>query len=232
MLKEDAPMGSNACCGITIGPIAGKAMLLLVLAAMVGVVHSRVTPIATLQPAQPAPIEALLGPKTDPHATPAEPSPKPEPATPAPANPNPTPAPSAVLPVTPTPTPVTPPKVTPPTAKADDALFVTLDQTRQLFERVTSTGDVVFVDARNAPEFAAGRIATAINLSPDRFFGGIPPELDAIAREFIVVVYCGGGECDASKLVAKRFNEQGYTKVYVFNAGYPAWVAAGLPVEK
>ncbi|MBL8758647.1 MAG: rhodanese-like domain-containing protein [Phycisphaerae bacterium] len=209
----------SCCSGVGIGPVAGKAVLLVVLAGAIGLVDSRIRPIASLQPAQPKSIEDLLA---QPPAKPAGDS-KPAPT----PTPTPAPAPTPSQPAAPQPAP--PAQVKP--AEKND-LLLTIDQGRQLFDRLQSTGDVVFVDARNPPEFAAGRIATAINLSPDRFFGVLPPELDAISREFIVVVYCGGGDCDASKLVAKRFNEQGYMKVYVLEAGYPAWVQAGLPIEK
>lgn len=210
----------SCCSGVCIGPVAGKAVLLVVLAGAIGLVDSRIRPIASLQPAQPKSIEDVLA---QPPAKPAGDSkPTPTPA-PAPTPPQPTPPQPAA------PQPAAPAQVKP--AEKND-LLLTIEQGRQLFDRLQSTGDVVFVDARNPPEFAQGRIATAINLSPDRFFGVLPPELDAISREFIVVVYCGGGECDASKLVAKRFNEQGYMKVYVLEAGYPAWVQAGLPIEK
>lgn len=108
---------------------------------------------------------------------------------------------------------------------------VSIEQGKALFDRMQQSGDVVFIDARNAPEFEAGRVAGAINLSPDRFFGALPPELESISRDFVVIVYCGGGECDASVLVGKRFNEQGYAKVFIMEDGFPAWKKAGHPIE-
>ena len=111
--------------------------------------------------------------------------------------------------------------------------MLSLETVKSLFDRVNSAGDVSFVDARNPDEFVAGRIPSAVNMPPSQFVGGqIPPELHTIPTTNIVVVYCGGGDCDASKLTAIRLGEQGFAKVYVFEGGITEWKAANLPVEK
>lgn len=92
-----------------------------------------------------------------------------------------------------------------------------------------------FVDARAPAEFVAGRIPGAVRMSPEDFASGQVPEAvvsGALSREGNVVVYCGGGACDASKLVARRLTELGYQNVAVFLGGWGEWSSAQLPAEE
>ncbi len=203
-------------------------------AGLVGVIDSRLPGrfIEKLGADKPAvDIETILanGP-AKPAAAPAPGDASP-PSAPQPPGPDSIPVPATAPVPEPGPAPAPAPAQTAPKAHGKLENAVSIEQGKALHDRLLQMGDVTFVDARNAPEFEAGHVAGAINLSPDRFFGALPPELDAISREFIVVVYCGGGECDASQLVAKRFNEQGYNKVFIMEDGYPPWKAAGHPVE-
>jgi len=87
-----------------------------------------------------------------------------------------------------------------------------------------------FFDARLADEFAAGAIPGAVSMPPDAFAGGMmPPITNYTARDRKIVVYCGGGSCDASLLVALRLKGIGFTDVVVYTDGYIGWTAAGHP---
>lgn len=46
-----------------------------------------------------------------------------------------------------------------------------------------------------------------------------------------VVVYCAGGQCEASHKAAELLAAEGFT-VSVYKGGAKEWVQAGLPVEK
>ena len=93
-----------------------------------------------------------------------------------------------------------------------------------------------FVDAREPDEFGAGRIPSAVSL-PVSAFNGQNAEATEIKinmylrRDLNVVVYCGGGQCDASKLVAKNLQARAFSKVAVYHDGMTGWTAAGLPTE-
>ncbi len=173
-----------------------------------GVAHQAIKPISrSLAPAVPAPAAATPAPTT--------PAPAPVASGTAPSTAAVTPAPAAQ-----------PPAASDPHSKYPAGTFVTLEQTRQLLE----TQAAEFVDARNADEYAAGAIPGAFSIPPDAFAGGAIPEvLNFIAREKKVVVYCGGGSCDASILVALRLQGMGFRDVVVFKDGYNGWTAAGLP---
>jgi rhodanese-related sulfurtransferase len=112
------------------------------------------------------------------------------------------------------------------------AWMVHTEEAKALYERAQSLGDVFFVDARNADEHGAGHIPGSYHVPPDAFYGGqYPAALEEIPKSSRVVVYCGGGACDASKLVALRFREAGFGDVVVYQDGFTGWSAAGLPQQ-
>jgi len=45
------------------------------------------------------------------------------------------------------------------------------------------------------------------------------------------VIYCKGGDCDESLLVAQELKGMGFT-CHIFLDGYPAWSEAGYPTVK
>ncbi len=98
----------------------------------------------------------------------------------------------------------------------------------ELFE----SGEAQFVDARNPPDFDEGHIPSAINLPFSAFGAGYPEQLDYLGTDLITVVYCEGGECESSKLVAQQllmaFPE---LELKIIGEGYPGWVDAGHPTE-
>jgi rhodanese-related sulfurtransferase len=93
-------------------------------------------------------------------------------------------------------------------------------------------GAALFLDARDPAEYEAGHIPGAIRLTnadlasePER-----AKTLPVAGRP--IIVYCEGGECEASLEVARALVEGGYRKVLVFTGGFPEWSAAGYPVER
>ena len=92
---------------------------------------------------------------------------------------------------------------------------------------------VIFLDARSPQKYEQGHILNAYNLTPESFFDGtLPDDIDFWPKNSIIVVYCEGGECDASHLVEARLKEQkAFQRVYLIEAGFPGWQSAGLPTE-
>jgi len=106
--------------------------------------------------------------------------------------------------------------------------YIDVPQAKALFE----AGDTVFADARPLEQYEEGHIAGAEHLDPDAFFGGEDPEfVYTYPMEQRIVIYCPGGECDASELVAVRLEGFGFSNLHILKPGYPAWVEAGLPTE-
>ncbi|MBX9737931.1 MAG: rhodanese-like domain-containing protein [Phycisphaerales bacterium] len=167
------------------------------------------------------------GPKvTAPEAAPVVTRPTTEPATNTPTDAKP-PTPETA---TPNPTPITPAPA--PVADAGGQTMLSTDAAVALFNDLQTQ----FVDAREPDEFGVGRIPSAVSL-PVSAFNGQNAEATEIKinmylrRDLNVVVYCGGGQCDASKLVAKNLQARAFSKVAVYHDGMTGWTAAGLPTE-
>jgi rhodanese-related sulfurtransferase len=115
-------------------------------------------------------------------------------------------------------------------------ISVSLDDVVELFfDPGFEGGSIVFVDARNHDRFDEGHIPGSLNLdryNSDQYYDKI--ELD-IENADIVVVYCGGGDCEdsiflASELVLER--GVAHSKIRLFEGGMKAWEADGLEVQQ
>ena len=93
-----------------------------------------------------------------------------------------------------------------------------------------------FLDARRSAEFAEGHIAGAWSTPvweadlEDRLLS-----FKAARRpgsEDPIAIYCSGGDCRDSHLLAEKLLGEGYFHLLIFRGGFPAWVAQGRPIEK
>ena len=90
--------------------------------------------------------------------------------------------------------------------------------------------DVVFVDVRNPVEFGLGHIPSARNL--DLTTGLSKESLSRlVGKDDEVVFSCFGKYCPYSAYACAKAVIWGYTRVYYFAGGFPAWKEAGYPVE-
>ncbi|MBP1773130.1 MAG: rhodanese y domain superfamily protein [Holophagaceae bacterium] len=93
-----------------------------------------------------------------------------------------------------------------------------------------------FLDARRSAEFAEGHIPGA--WSTPVWEADLDDRLiffKAARRpgpEDPIVIYCSGGDCRDSHLLAARLMREGYGHLLIFRDGFPAWVAQGHPVDK
>ena len=88
------------------------------------------------------------------------------------------------------------------------------------------------VDARPREEFLAANIPGAVSLPFADFSSGRPQALDFLPTDAAIVIYCSGGDCDASHKVATMLQSFGFSQTVIFDPGFPAWEQAGLAVEK
>jgi rhodanese-related sulfurtransferase len=113
--------------------------------------------------------------------------------------------------------------------KIAPAATVGLDQFRSAVERKSA----LILDARPSVFFEQGHVAGALNLARDDFardYRRLSPSLKA-ATDKPIIVYCSGGECHDSRLVANALLSLGFSNVSVFTGGWDAWSAAGLPAS-
>ena len=88
-----------------------------------------------------------------------------------------------------------------------------------------------FIDTRKGSDWDAGRVPGAIHINVKK--SGFTAEgLQAkIALDNPVVSYCNAEKCHRSSKGAKKLVSYGYTNVYYFRSGFPAWKNAGYPYE-
>lgn len=102
----------------------------------------------------------------------------------------------------------------------------------ELFQRAQTGEPVWFLDARRPDEFEQGRIAGAIFMPANRVNSAEGLEdLAFVDPTGTVVIYCVGGDCDASENTAVLLEQLGYSDIVIMKAGYTDWVAAGYPIE-
>lgn len=119
----------------------------------------------------------------------------------------------------------TPSKATPAQATSTvPGLDLTLEQAWAMYQ-----ANVQFIDARREEDFEAGHIEGALWIAPESFMGKVPEALNFLDRSQQLVVYCSGGNCDASHNVVVLLNQAGYKRCYVMTDGFKPWKDAGHP---
>lgn len=103
---------------------------------------------------------------------------------------------------------------------------ITLREAFGLFEQ-----GAWFLDARSRDDFDAGTIEGAIWMPAFHASTNAgQQDLDIIAPGETVVIFCTGGDCDASKNTQRRLALLQYDfDVRILGKGYIDWVEAGLP---
>ena len=47
-----------------------------------------------------------------------------------------------------------------------------------------------------------------------------------------IVIYCSGGDCEDSHMLAEKLYMVGFNALFVYKDGFPGWQKRGLPVTK
>jgi len=95
---------------------------------------------------------------------------------------------------------------------------------------------IPFLDARRRAEFAEGHIAGA--WCTPVWESDLDERLISFkaARrpgpEDSIVIYCSGGDCQDSHLLAAKLLNEGYDHLLIYRDGFPDWLAQKHPVEK
>ena len=101
------------------------------------------------------------------------------------------------------------------------------------FRSAVESKSALILDARPSLFFEQGHVPGALNLARDDFaqdYRHLSLSLKA-ATDKPIIVYCTGGECRDSLLVANALLSLGFSNVSVFTGGWDAWSAAGMPAS-
>jgi rhodanese-related sulfurtransferase len=101
------------------------------------------------------------------------------------------------------------------------------------FRSAVESKSALILDARPSAYFLRGHVPGVLNLARDNFaqdYRRLSGVLKG-ANDKPIIVYCSGGACHDSRLVASALLSLGFTNIKVFTGGWEAWSAAGLPVS-
>jgi DNA-binding transcriptional ArsR family regulator len=99
-----------------------------------------------------------------------------------------------------------------------------------LAERVR-WGEIVVLDVRPAPEYAAGHIASARSVPSDNNTIALAAWAERASRDREAAVYSRGPYCELAIRACNFLRDRGL-RVARFAEGFPDWKAAGLPIEE
>jgi rhodanese-related sulfurtransferase len=94
---------------------------------------------------------------------------------------------------------------------------------------------MLFLDARRSAVYSDGHIAGARSFPvwesdiEARVKGLFEEGLDQRAP---VVIYCSGGNCEDSNMLAEKLYMVGFDNVLIYKEGFPDWQKRGLPVSR
>ena len=93
----------------------------------------------------------------------------------------------------------------------------------------------LFIDARRSSVFADGHIAGARSVpvweaDVDARVKGLYEE--GLDQRAPIVVYCSGGNCEDSHMLAEKLYMVGFDNVLIYKDGFPDWQKRGLPVGR
>ncbi len=107
----------------------------------------------------------------------------------------------------------------------DGATTIDTAKAKALFDR-----GVIFVDVRKDKDWSAGRIPDAVHIELKKVLSEKSLSKE-VKKDQEVVMYCNGEKCMRSSKASAKAVAWGFGKVYYYRDGFPAWKAAGNPVE-
>jgi rhodanese-related sulfurtransferase len=99
------------------------------------------------------------------------------------------------------------------------------------FRAAVENKSALILDARPSVFFERGHVPGALNLSRDEFardYRNLAPTLKITGIKPIIV-YCSGGTCHDSRLVANALISLGISDVSIYTGGWDEWTGAHLP---
>jgi len=105
--------------------------------------------------------------------------------------------------------------------------LITLAEAEELWR----AGETTFLDARAADLYAEGHVPRARNVPAAAAKTFVPVLIRRLAHETPLVVYCEGGDCRSSLILARQLHDGGFKDIRVLGGGWEEWKKAGLPEE-
>jgi rhodanese-related sulfurtransferase len=137
------------------------------------------------------------------------------------------------------PTPATTTTIAPPPATREFPVHPDKPYIEIAFNDVKSLHDknVLFLDARRTSVYEQGHIPGARAYSvwesdiDDKVQKLFAERSDTSAQALPIVIYCSGGDCEDSHMLAQKLWGIQFNNVYVYKDGFPDWQQHGAPVH-
>lgn len=111
--------------------------------------------------------------------------------------------------------------------QVEGATSVDANQARELWRQ-----GAYFIDPRSTADWEAGRIPGALHMEQKKPVYNEETVLDFVSGyDAPIVSYCNAESCHRSAELAADLLKWGFTKVYYFRLGYPAWLKTNSPFE-
>lgn len=82
---------------------------------------------------------------------------------------------------------------------------------------------IILIDARPEGKYKKSTIPSSINI-PDTKYKEAVKQLNKVAKNKEIIVFCGGWNCGKSPKVASMLKKDGFTNVKLYQAGEPEWI--------
>ncbi len=118
-------------------------------------------------------------------------------------------------------------EVYPPPSKAELEAAIA----REAILPAVNAGAIV-IDARTEEKYRNGHIPTAHNLPAHAKEENLGKVFEWARPDDVVIVYCGGAECEESKEVFELLKANGFTNLRLYFGGWADWTKANMQVEE
>jgi rhodanese-related sulfurtransferase len=95
-----------------------------------------------------------------------------------------------------------------------------------------TSGNSLFIDARNPVEYGAGHVPGSISVPFEEFEEYFEELEKVLCSDKEVVVYCSNRECDDALGLAVELKVMGVSNLLYYVDGFELWEASGCPVDK
>ena len=93
-------------------------------------------------------------------------------------------------------------------------------------------GETIFLDTRNAKDYAESHIRGAVSLPEPKKEERFPTVEPVLPKDSRIVLYCTGPECQMAEKVAAFLAKLGFENLMLMPGGIEGWGKAGHPIER
>ncbi len=99
--------------------------------------------------------------------------------------------------------------------------------TFEQMQKIKDNPAFVVIDARGHDAYTKGHIGRAVNIFPYDEEQVYMNKLLDLPKNRTIVIYCDGGQCELSHMVAETLANLGFTRVFIYTGGWEEWSKRG-----